>query len=52
MSTLPPCPACQADYTYQDAQLLLCPACGHEWSANQAESTEQTKVIRDSAGNT
>lgn len=51
MSTLPSCPACQADYTYQDANLLLCPACGHEWSANATESTEQTKVIRDSAGN-
>jgi len=52
MSNLPTCPACQADYTYQDADLLLCPACGHEWSANEANTTEQTTVIRDSAGNT
>lgn len=52
MSNLPSCPACQADYTYQDANLLLCPACGHEWSVNEVNATEQTNVIRDSAGNT
>lgn len=50
MSALPPCPACQAEYTYQDANLLLCPACGHEWSAD-AEVTAAEPVIRDSAGN-
>lgn len=50
MSALPPCPACQAEYTYQDANLLLCPACGHEWSAD-AEATLAEPVIRDSAGN-
>lgn len=50
MSALPPCPACQAEYTYQDANLLLCPACGHEWSAD-AETTAAEPVIRDSAGN-
>lgn len=50
MSTLPACPSCQADYTYQDADLLLCPACGHEWSAQESTQTD-TVIIRDSAGN-
>lgn len=50
MSTLPACPSCQADYTYQDADLLLCPACGHEWSGQESAQTD-TVTIRDSAGN-
>lgn len=48
---LPTCPKCQSAYTYQDGVLLICPECGHEWTVGTAETTEQTKVIRDSAGN-
>ena len=51
MQTLPACPNCQAEYTYQDANLLLCPACGHEWSATESAANEQGLQIRDSAGN-
>lgn len=50
MQTLPACPNCQAEYTYQDGELLLCPACGHQWSTD-AEATLTEPVIRDSAGN-
>ena len=50
MSTLPACPKCQSVYTYEDGTLLMCPECGHEWSANAIEATED-KQIRDSAGN-
>ena len=51
MQTLPACPNCQAEYTYQDRELLLCPACGHQWSATDNAPTEQGLQIRDSAGN-
>jgi protein PhnA len=51
MQTLPACPNCQAEYTYQDGELLLCPACGHEWSATESAASEQGLQIRDSAGN-
>ena len=50
MSTLPACPKCQSVYTYEDGALLMCPECGHEWSASAVEITDD-KQIRDSAGN-
>lgn len=52
MSNLPNCPSCQSEYTYEDRNMLVCPECGHEWSANAAASnSEDDKVIRDSNGN-
>jgi protein PhnA len=50
--SLPPCPLCQSEYTYEDGNQLICPECGHEW--NKSESTEQAdvaKVVRDANGN-
>lgn len=51
MSELPPCPECSEAYTYEDGALLVCPMCGHEWSADAAEDTEASGVIRDAVGN-
>ncbi len=52
MSALPPCPNCQADYTYEDGALLVCPSCAHEWSAQDAAPAEAAgRVYRDAAGN-
>ena len=53
MSTLPPCPVCKSEYTYEDGQLLVCPECAHEWSTTEgAESADGERVIKDSVGNT
>jgi protein PhnA len=53
MTSLPPCPKCNSEFTYQDGDQYICPECAHEWSAQaDAESTEgNSKVYRDSAGN-
>ncbi|TWC71775.1 zinc ribbon domain-containing protein YjdM [Herbaspirillum sp. SJZ099] len=52
MSTLPACPQCQSEFTYEDGGMLVCPECAHEWSAQQAApAVEQAKVWRDAAGN-
>lgn len=52
MSTLPPCPQCGSEYTYEDGAMLVCPECAHEWSATAAsEAAEGEKVIKDSVGN-
>ena len=52
MSTLPPCPKCQSEYTYEDGTQLICPECSHEWSASGADaSDDETKAIKDSVGN-
>lgn len=48
--SLPNCPQCQSEYTYEDGNLLICPECGYEWSATENEN-EDIKVIKDSNGN-
>lgn len=44
---MPPCPECASSYTYEVDALLMCPECGHEWSAEAGDKD----VIRDSNGN-
>ncbi|RZT21008.1 zinc ribbon domain-containing protein YjdM [Fictibacillus sp. BK138] len=52
MSSLPNCPKCNSEYTYEDGSLLVCPECAHEWSLdNEFEGTDDKKIIRDSNGN-
>jgi len=51
MSDLPNCPACQSTYTYADGDMLICPECGHEWSAERAaNSLDDVKVVKDAHG--
>lgn len=53
MNTLPACPHCNSEFTYEDGGQYVCPECAHEWSiqavANSAEDGK--RVYRDSAGN-
>ena len=55
--SLPPCPECSSEYTYEMGALLVCPECAHEWSAsaetNAAAGTETdaAAVIKDAVGN-
>ncbi|MBD8756030.1 zinc ribbon domain-containing protein YjdM [Pseudomonas coleopterorum] len=52
MSTLPPCPKCKSEYTYEDGTQLICPECSHEWSATGEEIADgDALVIKDSVGN-
>jgi protein PhnA len=52
MSTLPSCPECNSEYTYEDRGLFVCPECAHEWSLDAVEETgEDEKVIKDANGN-
>ncbi|MBO9535300.1 zinc ribbon domain-containing protein YjdM [Herbaspirillum sp.] len=52
MSTLPACPQCKSEFTYEDGGMFVCPECAHEWSAQQAPAAaEEVKVWRDAAGN-
>ena len=52
MSELPPCPKCNSEYAYENGSLLVCPECGHEWTAGEANtnSDDMSSVIRDSNG--
>ncbi|MBN3766994.1 zinc ribbon domain-containing protein YjdM [Burkholderia sp. Ac-20365] len=52
MSTLPHCPQCNSEFTYEDGGVYICPECAHEWSAQAVTQTEPpAKIYRDSAGN-
>jgi protein PhnA len=53
MSSLPPCPKCNSEFTYEDGGVFICPECAHEWSggAPAEAAPEAGKVYRDSAGN-
>jgi len=51
MDTLPNCPKCGGQYTYEDGSLLICPECGYEWSPNAEEAQEETLVVKDAHGN-
>lgn len=54
MSTLPACPQCASAYTYEDGANLVCPECGHEWSATAAahpDAEPAAKVWKDAHGN-
>ena len=50
--SLPNCPACDSEYTYEDGNNYVCPECAHEWSAltPNAQTTDENS-IRDSNGN-
>lgn len=52
MNTLPACPLCKSEFTYQDGELLICPECAHEWNASEASSTPEQRVWKDAHGNT
>ncbi|MCL1624232.1 zinc ribbon domain-containing protein YjdM [Moraxella sp. Tifton1] len=47
--SLPACPKCEENYTYQDGELLICPMCSHEWLAG--EEIADIRVIKDAVGN-
>ncbi|WP_096155916.1 zinc ribbon domain-containing protein YjdM [Bacillus sp. FJAT-45066] len=51
MATIPNCPKCSSEYTYEDAMLYVCPECAHEWSVESESEMIEENVIKDSNGN-
>ena len=50
--TLPNCPECGSEYTYEDRGLLICPECGNEWSKEEQKAViEDGLVVLDANGN-
>ncbi|WP_077487764.1 zinc ribbon domain-containing protein YjdM [Sinomonas mesophila] len=55
--TLPTCPECGSEYTYEMGELLVCSLCAHEWEArigqgaNGGAAPEGAREIRDAVGN-
>ena len=54
---LPACPECHEAFTYAQGALLVCPMCGHEWSADTpaadttAAEEPSERVVTDAVGN-
>ena len=52
MSSLPNCPKCNSELTYEDGSLYICPECAHEWSQHApSAAAEERRVVRDAFGN-
>jgi len=52
MSSLPKCPLCSSEFTYEDGSNFVCPECAHEWPKDAPVNTDdQKQIIRDSVGN-
>ena len=45
--SLPNCPKCQSEYTYQDGDLLICPECSHEWREGESAADANGNVLAD-----
>ena len=51
MNSLPPCPNCSYEYTYENRGLFVCPECSHEWSGAEVGAVEEARVWKDAHGN-
>src|SRR3712207_3321202 len=52
MNTLPNCPKCNSEYTYEDGSFFVCPECAHEWSLeSNSENNSDENIVKDSNGN-
>ena len=49
--SLPKCPKCGSEYTYEDGNMLICPECFHEWTLEESNSENEENVVKDSNGN-
>lgn len=49
--SLPSCPKCSSEYTYEDGAMYVCPECAYEW--NDAEPTAESDelIVKDANGN-
>ena len=51
MDSVPPCPQCSYQYTYEDGSRFVCPECRHEWSGQAVAAPQETRVWNDAFGN-
>ena len=49
--TLPTCPKCQSEFTYEDGANFVCPECAHEWPQHVQVEMDTVKIFKDASGN-
>ena len=48
--SLPPCPKCHSEYTYEDGAQYVCPECAHEWNeADVAAASDDILEVKGSS---
>ena len=49
--SLPPCPQCQSEYTYEDGGQYVCPECAYEWTEGEtAADADESEIVKDANG--
>ena len=52
MTSLPNCPKCNSEYTYEDGDVFICPECANEWTLDSTSNENSDVIIvKDSNGN-
>lgn len=49
--SLPSCPKCSSEYTYEDGAMYVCPECAHEWNDTDSAVESDELVVKDAHGN-
>lgn len=49
--SLPNCPKCNSEYTYEDGTMLVCPECFYEWSVEEIVNDDTENLVKDANGN-
>ncbi len=49
--TLPACPVCGENHTYEDGHTFVCPMCFHEWTQQSLDDALEASIVRDIHGN-
>ena len=50
MSSMPKCPTCSSEYTYEDGEMFVCPECAHEWPQTATGNSDAASIVRDAFG--
>ena len=48
--SLPSCPKCSSEYTYEDGAMYVCPECAHEWNDEEPAVDNDELVVKDANG--
>jgi protein PhnA len=49
--SLPHCPKCNSEYTYEDNGMFICPECAHEWNDAETSQDSDALIVKDANGN-
>ncbi|ENB4890952.1 zinc ribbon domain-containing protein YjdM [Escherichia albertii] len=49
--SLPNCPKCNSEYTYEDNGMYICPECAYEWNDNEPAQASDELIVKDANGN-